>query len=95
MQNVILTYLLSFFLFLKIDRRLYKKLYILKFYETRGKKDIMKKLFIENQQIGRYVQKDKTKKKLNIVILCRKRIQESLIQTLHQGKVKKVEKDGK
>ena len=64
MQNVILTNLLSFFIFLKIDRRLYKKRYILKFYETRGKKDIMKKLFIENQQIGRYVQKDKTKKKI-------------------------------
>ena len=29
-----------------------------------GKKDIMKKLFIENQQIGRYVQKDKTQKKI-------------------------------
>ena len=55
---------------------------------------MMKKLFIENQQIGRYVQKDITKKKLNIVILCRKRIQENL-QTVQQGKVKKVEKDGK
>ena len=49
----------------------------------------MKKLFVENHQIVRYIEKDKTKKKMNIVILCRKRIQESL-QTVQQGKVKKV-----